>query len=458
VDPAVLYVDDEAPNLDVFARSFDEELCVTTASSGEAALEILRRTEVGVLVTDQRMPRMSGIELLEQVRRQWPNVTRVLLTAYSDRELLLSAIQRGHVHDYVLKPWDTDDLALRLKSGLAAYARRRELSEAEVERDALRRELEERAGFGQMVGLDGGLRQLAEQIDRVARSDATVLIHGESGTGKELVARELHRKSGRAGRPFIRTNCAVFSPGVLESELFGHEAGSFTGAQRARPGRFEQAHGGTLLLDEIGDVSPDVQVKLLRVLQEREVERVGGNRVIPIDIRVIAATHQNLDALVKQGKFREDLFYRLAVVPLHVPPLRDRPGDIEPLANHLVRELGLGMGKSLALSHEAVAALRAYDWPGNVRELRNVIERAVVLADSDGELGRDDFLFDFWAGDARRSDPPAATSIAKDVADAERERIRDALLRAGGSKVRAARLLGMPRTTLNDKIRRLDIR
>jgi DNA-binding NtrC family response regulator len=462
MDPAILYVDDEQPNLDVFVRAFEDDednpLRILTARSGAEALEILKREDVGVLVTDQRMPAMSGVELLERARAEWPEVSRVLLTAYSDRELLVSAIQRGHVHDYVLKPWDSPDLALRLHNALLAHRRRRELAGAEIERDALRREVDERGAFGELVGQGGGLRKLSQQIEKVARTDATVLVFGESGTGKELIARELHRRSLRKDRPFIRTNCAVFSPGVLESELFGHEAGSFTGARTARPGRFEQAHGGTLLLDEIGDVPLDVQVKLLRVLQEREVERVGSNRVIRVDIRVIAATHRNLDELVKKGQFREDLFYRLNVVPLQVPPLRDRPEDIEPLARYFVDLFGRQMGKALRLASDAIAALRAYDWPGNVRELRNVIERAVVLGDEGAELGRDDFLFDFWGADARRSDPPPAGSVFEEVAQAEAERIRDALRRAGGNKVRAARLLGIPRTTLNDRIRRLDIR
>jgi Nif-specific regulatory protein len=282
------------------------------------------------------------------------------------------------------------------------------------------------------------------------------MIRGESGTGKELVAREIHRRSQRAKGPFVRTNCAAFASGVLESELFGHEAGSFTGANRARTGRFEQASGGTLFLDEIGDVSPELQVKLLRALQEREIERVGGNASIRVDIRFVAATHRNLEEMVREGSFREDLFYRLNVVPLHVPPLRDRPADVDALATYFLDRFAREMGKRLSLGTEALDALRRYDWPGNVRELRNVMERAAVLADVDGALERDDLLFDMLAA-------PAVTaadrgSLFEEIANVEAERIKDALREAGGSRARAARLLGLPRTTLNDRLRKLGIR
>jgi DNA-binding NtrC family response regulator len=451
MEPAILYVDDERANLDLFARSFDEQFRVVTVASGPAALQQLEAgLDAGVLLSDQRMDPMTGIELLTEAARRWPLVTRVLLTAYSDRDLLLQAIQRGKVHDYVLKPWSMDELGLRLRAALDAFQRQRAQARAAVERNLLREELAEQ--HAAIVGLDGGLAAMAALLARVAPTDSTVMIRGESGTGKELIARELHRRSPRAERPFVRVNCAAFSEGVLESELFGHEAGAFTGARQARQGRFEQADGGTLFLDEIGDVAPGVQVRLLRVLQEREFERVGGNQTIKVDIRVIAATHRDLEGMVRGGQFRQDLFFRLNVVPLDLPPLRARPGDLAALAGHFVARFSRQLGKRLQLSPAALAALGSYDWPGNVRELRNVVERAVVLADGCPLLEAEDFRFDMAAPVT-----PAGGSVFAEIAQAESERIKEALRRAGGSKARAARLLGIPRTTLNDRLRKLEI-
>jgi DNA-binding NtrC family response regulator len=458
MEPAILYVDDERANLDLFRRSFDEEFRLLTAGSGPAALELLETTEeIGVLVSDQRMEPMTGIELTGRAAVRWPGVTRVLLTAYSDRDLLLQAIRLGKVHDYVLKPWSADDLGLRLRAALDAFKRHSAQARAEAERDVLREELQEREPRS-IVGLEGGLAAIGLLIGRVAPTDATVMIRGESGTGKELVAREVHRLSARAARPFVRVNCAAFSEGVLESELFGHEAGAFTGARQARLGRFEQAHGGTLFLDEIGDISPGVQVRLLRVLQEREFERVGGNRTVKVDIRVISATHRDLESMVRVGQFRQDLFFRLNVVPLEIPPLRARPSDLAALAGHFLVHFSRQLGKHLELSSAALDALAGYDWPGNVRELRNLVERAAVLADGSPVLEPEDFSFDMTRTQNLASVTGArGGSVFEEIAQAEMARIKDALRKGGGSKSRAARILGMPRTTLNDKLRKLDI-
>ena len=276
MNPAILYVDDDPPNLDLFRRWFDEQFRVLTAGSGPQAIEVLEKEDVGLVVSDQRMDPMNGIELLALVEQRWPLATRMLLTAYSDRELLFAAIQRGRVHDYVLKPWQHEDVGLRLRHGLDAFRRRAELVRAETERDQLRVEVDHHRGFGEIVGLASGLKGVDGLVSRMAPTDSSVMIRGESGTGKELLARELHRRSGRSKAPFVRVNCAAFAEGLLESELFGHEAGAFTGAQKARQGRFEQADGGTIFLDEIGDISLHLQVRLLRVLQEREFERVGS--------------------------------------------------------------------------------------------------------------------------------------------------------------------------------------
>jgi transcriptional regulator with GAF, ATPase, and Fis domain len=285
------------------------------------------------------------------------------------------------------------------------------------------------------------------------------MIRGESGTGKELVARALHRQSRRDGGPFVRVNCSAFSEGVLESELFGHEPGAFTGARGLRRGRFEQANGGTLFLDEIGDVSPGVQVRLLRVLQERELERVGGTRTLKVNIRVIAATHRDLEAMVRANQFRQDLFFRLNVLPIEIPPLRARPGDIAPLARHFLEHFSRQLGKPLTLSEAAAIALGRYDWPGNVRELRNAIERAAVLADGGDVLQGDDFSFDLslTPGPVIEAEPTRAGTLLDEIVRAEAAKIENALRKAGGSKAGAARLLGLPRTTLNDRLRKLKI-
>jgi DNA-binding NtrC family response regulator len=455
VGPAILYVDDETPNLDLFRRWFDEDFTILTAHSGPEALEVLERSEVAVVVSDQRMQPMEGIELLSKVEARFPEATRMLLTAYSDRELLLAAIQKGRVHDYILKPWQAEDLGLRLRQGISCYVRRHSLARAAAERDLLRADLRQVAGFGEMVGFDGGLRALNGQLDRVAPTNSTVLIRGESGTGKEMVAREIHRRSPRSNGAFVRTNCAAFAEGVLESELFGHEAGAFTGARAPRLGRFEQANGGTLFLDEIGDISPGLQVRLLRVLQEREFERVGSNKSIKVDIRIIAATHRDLEEQVQAGCFRQDLYYRLSVVHVLLPPLRGRLEDIDALATHFVRFFSAEFGKTLHLEESALAALRAYDWPGNVRELRNVIERAAVLADGTASIDAEELTFD------PRPQPVVARtsgSVFDEIERTEAQAINDALRRAKGSRAGAARLLGLPRTTLNDRLKKYGIR
>ncbi|MGE0789161.1 MAG: sigma-54-dependent transcriptional regulator [Sandaracinaceae bacterium] len=447
--PVVLYVDDDRPNLDLFRRTFDDVFDVELASSGAEALARLGERTVGLVVSDQRMPAMTGVELLREVRARLPSISRVLLTAYADRDLLLAAIREGHVHDYVLKPWDRDDLEVRLRRALEMFGEARRRERALRAADALRDEV--RAQHGAVIGFEGDLASLAGKLDKIAASDATVMIRGETGSGKERIARELHQRSGRADGPFVRVNCCALAEGLLESELFGHEAGAFTGAARRRIGRFEQADGGTIFLDEIGDLPAHLQVKLLRVLEEREIERVGGSETLKVDVRIVAATHRPLEERVASGELRADLFHRLNVVPIVVPPLRARPRDVAPLAAHFIGELGAAMGKRVALDDGALDALRAYDWPGNVRELRNVIERAVVLAEDGDALGADDLLFDFAM-------PLAQPSVKGEVDEEDARAIRDALKSARGSKAKAAKLLGIPRTTLNDRIRRLGIR
>jgi transcriptional regulator with GAF, ATPase, and Fis domain len=311
------------------------------------------------------------------------------------------------------------------------------------------------ASPGPILGLDGGLRAIASVLDRVSASQSTVLLRGETGTGKELIAAEIHRRSGRAGT-LVRTNCAALADGVLESELFGHEAGSFTGAKGSRLGRFEQAHGGTLFLDEIGDISARVQVALLRVLEDCEFQRVGGNRNVQVDVRIVAATHAPLEDKVRRGEFRADLFHRLQVVQLHLPPLRERRQDIAPLAVHFVRVLGERLGKQLVLLPAAVGRLETHDWPGNVRELRNVLERACVLAERVASIDAPHLELGTGAAAHRSGEVPTLRSVLDDVAREDAIRLLAALREARGSKTRAAEILKIPRTTLTDRLRRLE--
>lgn len=450
----ILYVDDDLPNLRLFERTFGDAFDVSCVSSGAEALARLEaESDFAVVVSDHRMPEMTGVQLFEGIAERFADVGRILLTAYSDRELLLSAIQRGQVHDYVLKPWDAADVEIRLRRAVVTHERARAAARAVDEREILQRTLDETVDFRSFVGLDGDLKPLAATLDKVAATDATVMIRGETGTGKELVARRIHAISARASRPLVRLNCSAVPESLLETELFGHEAGAYTGAKGARAGRLEQAHRGTLFLDEVGDLSPAVQVKLLRVVQEREFERVGSNKTLRVDVRLLTATHQDLESKVREGTFREDLFHRLHVVPIRVPPLRERPRDIDRLVTHFLGVFGRRLGKALEIDAAARAALAAYDWPGNVRELANVIERAAVLADRTALLAPADLSFDF----APTPRPPALTVEAQ-VEQEESSRIRAALVTARGSKAEAARLLGVARTTLNDRIRKLGIR
>jgi len=308
-----------------------------------------------------------------------------------------------------------------------------------------------------LLGLDGGLRSLGAILDSVAAASSTVLLLGETGTGKELLAREIHARSPRASCPFVAVNCAAFCEGLLESELFGHESGAFTGARRTRIGRFEAADGGTILLDEVGEMPIRAQVALLRFLQEREFERVGSSQTRTVDVRVIAATNVILETRVRQGAFREDLFYRLSVVPLFLPPLRDRKEDIPRLARAFVEEFGLRFGKRVALSAEALATLETYSWPGNARELRNVIERAVVMAEAEALLSPVALVGMGSPANGERPTLSLVEEIRAVTKEEEARAIRDALYAVRGNKAAAARRLGIPRTTLHDSMRRLKL-
>ena len=371
----VLVADDEASARSGLATLLrDEGFEVVLAEDGPTGLARVQETAPDVLVTDLRMPGMDGIELLKKAREVDPDLIVVLMTAFADVETAVRAMQEGAEH-YLTKPLQIDELVLVMRRALERRSLKHEATE-------LRARLKDRLRFESIIGTSPAMQEIFNVIEQVAPSKASVLITGESGTGKELVAQAIHEHSPRASAPFVKLHCAALAETILESELFGHEKGSFTGAMGRREGRFKQADGGTLFLDEIGEISPSIQVKLLRFLQERAFERVGGNETIKVDVRIIAATNRDLGAEVAAGKFREDLFYRLNVVNVEVPPLRARPSDLLPLANHFLQKFAHENGKKIeAFSEDALERITGYRWPGNVRELENVIERAVVMCD-----------------------------------------------------------------------------
>ncbi len=446
----VLVVDDEDKMCEflklVLAQDGHE---VVTASSGERALEEMRtRDDLDVIVTDLMMPSVGGMELLEEARRSLPDTPVIVITGYSTVQNAVEAMKAG-AFDYIPKPFKVDEIKLVVRRALE----RREMA---LENKRLRRELQSiREKSAEIIGSGPGMQAVFRLVEKVARTDATVLIRGESGTGKDLIAREVHRQSLRADRPFVSINCAALPETLLESELFGHARGAFTGATAAKRGLFEEADGGTVFLDEIGDVGLPLQAKLLRFLQNREFIRVGETSVRHVDVRVIVATNKDLEAAIERGEFRRDLYYRLNVITVHIPALRERREDIPLLAKHFARKYARNLLKGpVSFTPEAMAALCAYDWPGNVRELENAVERAVVLAEGT-ELELDDFP-DEVRGQGRGPASGSTRPRFNEAVDAyKRELISRALAEAGGVQARAADALGIKRTTLNEMMKRL---
>ena len=373
--PRILVVDDEPRARRALVELLEVEgYEVREASDGFKALGVLREWPTDVLLTDWRMPVMDGITLLKKAREECPDLACVVMTAFGSVESAVEAMKAG-ADDYLTKPLNFDAVALVLSRAVERLKLRRELHSLRADK---------KRSQGGLIGKSAPLQEMISLIDQVAASRATVLISGESGTGKELIARRIHEESNRAEMPFVRLHCAALAESLLESELFGHEKGAFTGATTRREGRFEEANGGTLFLDEIGEISPSTQVKLLRFLQQREFERVGGNKTIEVDVRVVTATNRDLEEEVRKGNFREDLYFRLNVIHIEAPPLRARPGDVAILARHFVVKYARENEKTVReISPEAMEILESYDWPGNVRELENIIERSVVLVDGD---------------------------------------------------------------------------
>jgi len=446
VKPRILVVDDEERMAAVVAAALGRAgyECETCAS-GESALAALDARGADAIVTDWKMPGIDGMELLRRVHATRPGLPVVLLTAFGNVPAAVAAMRDG-AFDYVTKPFDNDELR-------ACVARALDLSRLERENRYLRQEVTGRYAPESVVAESARSRELFALVRRVAPSKAAVLIQGESGTGKELIARLVHFWSDRVGGPFVAVNCKAFAERVLESELFGHEKGAFTGAVGARAGCFERAGGGSLFLDEIGDVTPEFQAKLLRVLQEGEVLRVGGTAPRAVDVRVVVATNRVLRDEVAAGRFREDLFFRLNVIPLQLAPLRERRADVLPLARHFLARHAAEAGRRLDLSPAAEQALLVHAWPGNVRELENAIERGVVLARGE-TIEPEDMLLHETTG------VPAAAGGAslQDAMDgAAVARLRAALGAAGGNRAEAARQLGIDRTTLYRLMKRLGI-
>ena len=379
--PRVLVVDDEPRARQALVQLLESDgYEVRQAQDGFKAMGRLRDWEPDVLLTDWRMPVMDGITLLKKAREELPDLACVVMTAFGSVESAVEAMKAG-ADDYLTKPLNFDAVSLILERSVERLAMQRELQQL--------RSAESKPQAQRIVGHSQPVQEMLTLVDQVADSRATVLVSGESGTGKELVAQRIHDRSSRAGRPFVRLHCAALAESLLESELFGHEKGAFTGASSRRKGRFEEADGGTLFLDEIGEIPESVQVKLLRFLQMREFERVGGNETLSVDVRVVAATNRDLEAAVEEGRFREDLYFRLNVIHVEAPPLRARVGDVPVLARFFVARYAEENGKEITeITPAAMGQMEAYDWPGNVRELENVIERAVVLA-SDKEIGVD---------------------------------------------------------------------
>jgi len=439
-----------------------------SAESGKRGLELLEEDEAAVVITDLKMARMNGLEVLQQVKETYPETEVMVITAHGTIETVVEAMKLGAA-DFITKPFSSEEFAVKVDRLVAEHEAREELRRENValrvENAYLREEAQAR--YGEIVGASPAMDVVYQWVDRVAQSDSTVMIYGESGTGKELVARAIHAGSPRRDERFVRVNCGALNESLLESELFGHEKGAFTGAEKQRRGRFELAHGGTLFLDEVATVPATTQVRLLRVLQERELERVGGEDTIPVDVRIIAATNATPEELLSNGTFREDLFYRLHVVPIDLPPLRSRTEDIPLLVNHFIEKLGERTASpARTASAEALKKLATHHWPGNVRELENVIERALVLAD-DEELAADDIPsltgsgVTSFTGALRSAEgaelPSGGLNLNRAVEGMEERLLRQALEQAGGVKAEAARLLGLKPSALYYKLEKYGI-
>jgi two-component system, NtrC family, response regulator AtoC len=449
--PHLLFVDDESALRGLMAERLSERgFDVVESGTGEKAIEYLDQFAFDILITDLRLPGIDGTRVIEAAKQRYPGIVAIVITGYGTVRDAVEAMKRG-ASDYVTKPFQFDELVHVLDKAL-------EQQRLASENAYLRSQLEQRYQFGGILGRSRPMQELFHLLETVASASSTILITGETGTGKEVVARAIHHNSPRKAHRFVALNCSAIPEALLEAELFGHVRGAFTGAVGARQGRFEQAHKGTLFLDEVGTMSTALQMKLLRALQEREFERVGDSQTIKVDVRVIAATNSNLANMVAEGSFREDLFYRLNVIPIQLPPLRDRRDDIPVLARHFLDKYSPSL--QMQISQGAMRVLMAFSWPGNVRQLENAIERAVTLSGGRKEIDLPDLPPEIQAvpeattapfvefPDEGLDMPAYLTSIEKDL-------IRRSLQRTGGNRNKAAELLRIKRTTLVEKLKRL---
>jgi len=443
----ILVVDDEETMRDSCQQALSQDgNRVKVAEDGSTALAMLEKESFDLVILDLKMPGLSGMEVLEKAKEEYPEVVVVVITGYATIESAVEAMKKG-AYDFIPKPFTPDSLRVIVKRALE----KRRLS---LENVLLRTELKGRFGPEVIVGQGTSMQKVEELVRQVAPTDSTVLISGETGTGKELVARAIHNHSSRKDKPFIVIDCGGLVESLFESELFGHVKGSFTGATETKYGRFEVANGGTVFLDEIGNINMNIQTKLLRVLQEKEITRVGSSQVIKVDVRIIAATNKDLLKCVEEQTFREDMFYRLSVVPIVLPPLRERGEDIPLLANHFLKKYNEKREKSVtAISGEAMKVLTEYDWPGNVRELENVIERAVVLTKSGVIEPTDLWYYELGSKTPSSSD----TDEVKSLADAEKEHIMRAVNMFDGHLGKTSEALGIDRKTLRLKLRKYGI-
>ena len=460
----ILVVDDEAVIRDGVKRILERSgMEVATSSSGRAALAMMQETDFDLVVTDLKMPGLNGIEVLKAIKVLQPEVPVIIITGYSTVDTAVEAMKNG-AFDYIAKPFTPDQITGKVEKAL-------EQREVLTENLLLKKELREHHGFDQFIGESREMQKIYRRIIQVAPTDSTVLITGESGTGKEVVARAIHRNSPRRDHPFVAVDCTSLAENLLESELFGHIKGSFTGAIQTKTGLFKVADGGTLFLDEVANISLTTQAKLLRVLQEREITPIGGTQTIKIDIRLVAATNRNLRTLVDEGRFREDLFFRLNIIPIDLPPLRERTGDLPLLIAHFLQKFSSSMGKELrGLSAEAKSLLESYSFPGNVREVENIIERAVVLAE--GDLIQVDDLELGYACILKPQPPPDEHAVPttleelkeakriireKALEDVEKAFVISALERSHGNITKAAEETGMLRPNFQALLKKLGI-
>lgn len=452
VKPAVMVIDDEEDILLLYKNILKDNYNVKTCSSGKKALKLIQDEHYDLLILDVLMPEMNGIDVLKEVRKLDLGLDVIMVTASKDIRPAVDSLKLG-AYDYIIKPFEVEDLLSTIKK---AIERRSILKENLY----LKQALDERASLGKLLGKSKQIKRIYDIIESVSDSDSTVLITGESGTGKEIVAETLHNKSKRASRPYVIVNCAAIPDNLLESELFGHEKGSFTGALERHLGKFELADGGTIFLDEIGEMPLSMQAKLLRVVQECCITRVGGERSIPVDVRIVAATNVDITNAISSKKFREDLYYRLNVIPIHMPPLRERIEDLPIFINHFIDKYNKELNKNIKnISNEAMNILLNYQWPGNVRELENLVERIITLS-KNGTIEAVQIPNDLIKGYSvsEGSFKLEEESLAKAVSAFEKKIIIEALTHSGWNQTNAAKNLGIHRTTLISKMESLGIK